>query len=232
MTNFDFLEGSYVKVRQSRLILELVAGAIGAIMILIVALGLTAGIHTSSDTSESKSLQSLAAADNAKYSAATGLGSITGITLSADLGARTGALKAALDSTTNIANIIQQFYSLSGNGITITSIAIVPTPATPTATTTTVFGATTSSTTATTSPVTTPLTTTAPMNITVVTSVKNYDDYTTLITEIKNLGPYITNVSTVPSGGVPAITVTITAEIIGLPAHTPSSFTSLGGKIH
>ena len=70
------------------------------------------------------------------------------------------------------------------------------------------------------------------MNVTVVASVKNYNDYTTLITEVKNLGPYITNVSTVPSGGVPTITVTITASIVGLPAHTPTSFTTLGGKIH
>jgi hypothetical protein len=70
------------------------------------------------------------------------------------------------------------------------------------------------------------------MDITVVATVKNYDDYTTLVTEVKDLGPYITNVSTVPSGGVPSITVTITASIIGLPAQTPSAFTSLGGKIN
>jgi hypothetical protein len=226
MTNFDFLEGSYNKIRQSRLILELVAGAIGVIMILVVALGLDAGIQTTASTSALQTLKSIVIADNAKYSADTGLGGITGLTLSADLAGRDAALQSALYSTTDIPAVMQQLSSLAANGITISSINIAPAPPV-IPTTTTVPGATTTAATTT----TVPAVTSAPMDVTVVAEVKNYDAFTTLTTEIKHLGSYITNVSAVPSGGVPAITVTITASIVGKPAPVPTPFSSLGGKL-
>ena len=226
MTNFDFLEGSYNKVRQSRLVLELVAGAVGVIMILITALGLNAGIHANATMSSITNMKILVAADNHKYDTSTGLGTITGEQLTTDLSDRTAALKSALDSTTDLAAIVQQFRALAANGISITSIAISPTPPVTSATTTTVAGAAPVATTTTTAP----LTATEPMSITVVAEVKNYDAYTTLATEVKNLH-YVSNVSTVPSGGVPSITVTITAQVIGFPSQTPSVFIHAGGKL-
>jgi hypothetical protein len=231
MTSFDFLEGSYQKVRQTRLILTGIVGLIGAIALIISAIGLSASLEGSGDRSALPSVISSTTAATAKYDHLTGLGpTISGATLAAHVSDRTAALKSVLDYSTDIGTILSRVYALAVNGVKVTSINIVPTPPPVVDVTTTTTPGQTPTTTTTIAGAPTVVQASSSDNMTIVVTVPNYSVYTSLTDELQAIKPYLSNVSAVPAGAIPDISVTITAVVTNLPLATPSAFIQAGGK--
>lgn len=239
MTNFDFLEGSYQKVRQTRLVLEGVIGLVAAIMIGVALLGLSANLAATGAKSQLSSVNGLAQKDNRLYAAAAGLSgknfSISGSALSTHVSQRTSALASVLAFSPNVTTITNHVYALATGGVSIISVTLSPAlPPAPVVTTTLPGQTTTSSTSTTLAPgavTTTTIPALSSSTLTIVALVHNYNVYTSLVSEVQHMGSFVSNVSAVPSGGIPAITVTITASISNLPLPAPRSFTALGGKV-
>lgn len=240
MTNFDFLEGSYQKVRQTRLMLEGVLGLIVALVLGVGLLGLSASLSAQGAQAQIAATNAKVTADNSTYGIQTGFRGphgevISGPQLESHVAQRTQALADVLAFSPNVNTVFSRVYALGTNGVTIISVSISPAAAPAPLPTTTVFGQTTVVTTPTTlAPGAVTTTTIPPLSsatVTIVALVHNYNVYTTLVSEVQHMGKFVSNVSAVPSGGVPAITVTITASISNLPLSAPSLFTASGGKV-
>ena len=141
-SGFDLLEGGYQKVRQTRVLLEVVAGISAALLIVVIGLGVRASISSSNSNSLIQTIQAETRTkinlfnQKATYSP-NGTQSFTLSQLRSDVTARLPILKTITGSQIDIQRVLADVNALTATGASITNVSITPTtPSTTTATTT------------------------------------------------------------------------------------------------
>jgi hypothetical protein len=223
LTAFDLLEGGYQKVIRSRIGIMVVAGLFVLAALLLGSLGLTTRLHTSSVATQ---LQTANTATNTYQSE---LGKITNYTapngtvysgtkMQGDIDYRAPLVRLAVGASPDVLRILSDISTLSGTGITVSSIQIAPAAAAAAATTTTTV------TTLPGSPATTTPTTPTPTGTPIVISVTatSSSALVSFVDELNTL-KYLTDISPVSSGSGSSLTATITATVTNLPYPIPSA---------
>ncbi len=215
LTSFDFLEGSYQKVINSRLVTMVVAGVFALASIVMVGVGLRARLSASGLQGQVTSLNTNNAAlakQLGKANDYTGPGGQTysGATMQSDIAARSTAVRTAVGSAADIPAIMAALQSLAGTGVTISAINIAPPPtvgAPPTTvpSVTTTVASNTPSTTTTTLPPGVPVTVSA-----IATSNQALTNFITTATRTH----FLTNVNITYSGAAPSLTASVTATVL------------------
>jgi len=195
-SNFDLLEGAYKKIRSTRLLLEIVAGAIAAILIIMAGIGVRANTDASSNRLATTAANQTASTKQTNYDKLAQYGGVPLNAMKSDSISRLPALEAITNGQVNLQLVLADVNALTAYGDTLTNVTI-----------------TQSSATATPGQATTVTTPAAPtFSISITASAPNSTVANTLLTNAENI-PYLTNATSSLSGTSTAVIVTVTATI-------------------
>ena len=130
-SSFDLLEGGYQKVRQTRVLLEVVVGVAAALLIVVAGIGVRASLSTSNYNTLLQSIKSETTNKinyfNQQAIYRVGTTTYTLAQLDGDIAARLPTLKTITGSQLDILRILADINALSTTGARITSVSITPT---------------------------------------------------------------------------------------------------------
>ena len=196
-TSFDFLEGGYNKLRQLRLVLLVCVGAVLALMVAVAGAGLTQSLSVQSINSDTERLASQANQYTANYNDLTRLTingkAVDGSIIKSAAVERGTALQAAAAQQANMAEILNEVYGLTANGIVVSGVSIVP--ASPTAPT-------------------------KNENVTFTATIPNCSQISSSITRIKALPGFGSAAVAVPSCSGSSMALTVTNQVTDSPVDT------------